>query len=104
MRFGRVSDGEGEPAPGSLRIERPFVMPGAKQPEDFAPVSAGEELINLIHTPDNRRREPGKHLTPQIPLEVDARTELGMPDLIGKDVQVELVGNQSGERQKQIPD
>src|SRR5215475_1399082 len=54
MRFGRIGDGERQPLPRPFRIERPFVMPGAKQPEDLAPEVTGEETVYFIQTPDNR--------------------------------------------------
>src|SRR5215470_1109503 len=92
MSFGRVGDGERQPLPWPFRIERPFVMPGTEQPEDLAPEITGEETVYFIQTPDNRRRDLLQHAAPQIAFEVDARTEVGVPDLIRVNIQVELIG------------
>src|SRR5262249_53660385 len=92
MRFGRVCDGEGQPLPRSFRIQRPFVMPGTEQPEDLAPEITGEETIYFIQSPDDRRRGFLQHYPPQISFNVYARAEVGVPDLVRINIQVELVG------------
>src|SRR5215468_7692366 len=82
MRLGRVGDGERQPPPRPFRIERPLVMPGPEQTEDLAPEITGEETIHFIQAPDDRGRGLLQHSAPQISLEVDPRTEVGVPDLI----------------------
>src|SRR5262245_46247751 len=96
-RFGRICHHEREPLPG--RLDRSQVMPGAKQPENLASEIASEKSINLIQAPDDRGRNIGQRLTAQIELEVTARTYAGIPNLIGGDVQIELVSHQFGEHQ-----
>src|SRR5262245_15723855 len=93
MRLGRIGDGERQPLPRPFRIERAFVMPGTEQPEDFTPEIAGEETVYFIQSPDNRRRDLLQHSAPQIAFEVDAWTEVGVPDLVRINIQVELVAN-----------
>src|SRR5262249_42368010 len=70
--FGGVGDGGRQPLPRSRRVKRAFVVPRTEKTEDLAAEIAGEETINFIQPPDDRRSDFQQRLATQILLKVDA--------------------------------
>jgi len=73
-------------------------MPGTKQSEDLTAEITGEEAINLIQSPHQRRLDLAERFTPQIPLKIDARPAPGMPGVIGRHIRIELIRDDFSQR------
>ncbi len=96
--FRGVGDGQREPRPGAGRVCDPLVVPGAQQPEHLAAELACGELLHLVHPPHDRFADLAEQLAPHVPVEVQARSEAGIPHLIRKDIQPQLVCRQGTDR------
>ena len=62
-----VGDGESQARPGTVRVQRPAIVPGAEQAEErLTAEGAGEEAIGLIDRPDEPSGQPAQNLPQDI--------------------------------------
>ena len=104
VRLGGISDREGQAGPGSGRVERPFIVPGAEQAEDLAAVRAEEESIDFIQTPHQRSVEFGQHFPADEPFKIDVGAPAFVPHVSGHGGEFHLIRQRLGEAEVKIAD
>src|SRR2546425_12482123 len=70
MSFCGVGNGKSQSCPWSVRVERPFVVPGTKHPEPLPAEGAGEQPVHFVQAPNHLGVYLSQHLPPQIPVKV----------------------------------
>src|SRR5207302_89868 len=85
-------DGQGEAAPGTVRLQRPLVVPGTKEAEDLAGEITAKQAVYLVQAPDDRTVDLAEALAPPEPLEVLAGAATRVPHLFGEHIHVESSG------------
>src|ERR1700687_2437548 len=93
VRLAGVGNGEGEILPGSGRIERTLVVPGAKQSKDFAAKVASTKTIHFVHSPDQMTVDLAENLASKKALEIHACPAARIPALLWGDIQIEMFRN-----------
>src|SRR5881275_220017 len=101
MRLGRIGHRQREFRPGARGIERPLVVPGAKQTEDLAGEGACEQTVYLVETPDEGGVQLAENFAAEIAPEVRIRTAALIPNVGGRNGDVHLVGQGFSDSQQE---
>ena len=99
MGLGGVGHRESEPRPWSSRVQGAFVVPGAKQTEDFAAKVAREQTVHFIEAPDKMTGQFAKDFAAQVTFEICVGAAALIPDIFRQTGQLQLVGHEFAQGQ-----